>query len=108
MASLTVLTSTLGDQDLAPVAVEDIGDTFVNDGRIILYFKNTNAGDRTISIFTGGTINGLAIADVTLTISQDEEKIIGPFPMRVFNNGSGLVQLAYTADTGLTVRAIRV
>lgn len=108
MATLTILTSTLGDQDLTAAAASASGDQFLNDGRVVLYFKNTNASDRTITIVTAGTVNGLAIADVTLTISQDEEKIIGPFPPRVFNDGNGYVQLTYSAHTNLTVRPIRV
>jgi hypothetical protein len=108
MATLAVLTPNLGDQDLSPVAVAAGGDQFLNDGRTILYFKNTNASDRTITIVTSGTVGGLAIADVTLVISQNEEKAIGPFEPRYFNDANGYVQLTYSADAGLTVRPIRV
>lgn len=108
MATLTVLVPALSDQDLAPESCAGGGDQFLNDGRTILYFKNTNASDRTITIVTSGTVIGLAIADVTLTISQNEEKAIGPLDPRYFNDGNGYVQLTYDAVTNLTVKAIRV
>ena len=112
MATLTILTSSLADQDLAPASCAGGGDQVLNDGNIILYFKNTNASDRTITMASGGTVKtsggSLAIADVTLTVSQNEEKIIGPFDPSVFNDSNGYLQLTYDAVTNLTVKPIRV
>jgi hypothetical protein len=109
MATLSVLTPTsTGDNDLGDAAVAAGGDQFLNDGSTILIFKNSNASDRTITIATGGTVNGLTVQDPTLVISQNETKVIGPFPTYPFNDSSGYVQLTYSADAGLTVRPIRV
>lgn len=112
MATLTAVQADLGDNDLGAVAVAAGGDQFLNTGREILYFKNTNASDRTITVATSATLpalgGALAIADVTLVISQNEEKIIGPFESRYFNDANGYVQLTYSADTGVTVAVIRV
>lgn len=112
MATLSVLTSSLADQDLGDVAVAAGGDQVLNDGRIILIFKNSNASDRTITMVTSGTVKtaggSIAIADVTLVISQNETKVIGPFSPDPFNDSSGYLQLTYSADAGLTVRPIRV
>lgn len=109
MATLTVLTaSPSSGQALGAAAVAAGGDQFLNDGDIILYFKNTNASSRTVTVATGGTIGGLAIADVTVALAQNEEKVVGPFDPRIFNDSSGYVQLTYTAATDVTVAAIRV
>lgn len=109
MATLTIVTPVpASGSALAPAAVAAGGDQFLNDGDIVLYFKNTNASSRTVTIATGGTIGGIAIADVTVALAQNEEKLVGPFDPRIFNDSNGYVQLTYTADTGVTVAAIRV
>ena len=110
MALLTTLTSsTTSAQSLAPVTPESGGDAFVNDGRILLYIKNTNASTRTVTIVSAGVILGaLSIGDVVFTVAQNEEKIVGPFPPRYFNNDSGLVSIGYSGVTDLKVRTVRM
>lgn len=112
MATLTILTPTLSDQDLGLTATAEAGDQVLNDGNIILIFQNLNASDRTITMATGGTVKtssgSLAIADVTLTISQNEIKAIGPFDPNAFNDSSGYLQLTYDAHEDLNVRPVRV
>jgi len=115
MATLTVYTpvaTTIGagaPAVLAPANCAVGGDQFLNDGRTILYFKNTNVTTRTVTIATAGTIGGLAIADVTVAVAQDETRIVGPFDPRIYNDASGYVQLTYTAvATLLTVAPIRM
>lgn len=84
------------------------GDQFLNDGRTILYFKNTNATTRTITIATAGVVAGLPIDDVAFTVAQNEVRIIGPFSPRYFNDANGYIQLTYSdVVTLLTVAAIR-
>ncbi len=115
MATLTIFTPTAttvgagaGDV-LTPANAAAGGDQFLNDGRTVLYFKNTNATTRTITIATAGTIGGLAIADVTVAVAENEVRLVGPFEPRIYNDASGYVQLTYTAvATLLTVAAIRV
>ena len=115
MATLTIVTpvaTTAGAGAPAVLTPESCavgGDQFLNDGRIILYFKNTNAAARTITIVSSGTIGGLAIADVAVAVAQDEVRIVGPFDPRIYNDASGYVQLTYTAvATLLTVAPIRM
>lgn len=110
MATLTLKTPTaIAFTDLAPENCAVGGDQVLNDGKTILYFKNTNAATRTVTLATGGTIGGLAIADVAVTVAQNEERIIGPFDPRLFNDANGYIQLTYSAvATLLTVAAIRL
>ena len=115
MATLTIITpaaTTVYSGVPAVFAPADAavgGDQFLNDGRIVLYLRNTNATTRTVTIATAGTIGGLAIADVTVAVAQDEVRLVGPFDPRIYNDTSGYVQLTYTAvATLLSVAAIRM
>lgn len=109
MATLTILTpvSTAGTL-LGAAACAAGGDQMLNDGRTILYFKNTDVGTVTITAVTSSTVAGLAIADVAFTLIQNAERVIGPFEPRYWNDASGYVLLTYSAVTALTVAAIRV
>lgn len=110
MATLTVKNPTVSAAvDLGPVSAESGGDKFLNDGRVIVYVKNTNASSRTVTVVTAGVLMGsIAIADVAFAVAQNEEKVIGPFPPRYFNDSGGFVNLTYSAVTGLTVAAIKL
>lgn len=109
MATLTVLSPThLAGSNLGAVAAAGAGDQFLNDGRTILYVKNVNAASRTVTIVTSPTIAGLAIADVAVVVAENEEKLIGPFDPRYFNDGNGFVQVTYSSEVGVTVRPIQV
>lgn len=94
---------------LDAVAAASGGDKFLNDGRIVIYVKSTNATTHTITITTPASLLGsIAIADVTFTVAQNEEKIIGPFPPRYFNDGQGYCNLTYSGVTNLTVSAVKM
>lgn len=110
MATLTVKQPTAAVAvALGAAAAEAGGDKFLNDGRVILYVKNTNASTYTITVVTAGVVLGsIAIADVTFTVAQSEEKIVGPFPPRYFNDGGGFVNLSYSGVTNLTVAAVKL
>lgn len=109
MATLTVLApNALAAIALAPAACAAGGDQVLNDGRTLLYFKNTDAGTVTVTIVTGGTVSGIALADVTFTLAQNAEKLIGPFDRLLWNDANGYVQITYSAVTGMTVAAIKI
>ena len=81
------------------------GDAFLNDGRTLLKFVNTNSSTRTLTITAKQTtanvqgFNPLTVANVTVTIPGSGTNggvcTVGPFAQFEFNDGSGLVQLAY-------------
>ncbi len=110
MATLTLKTpSQIVLTNLAPENCAVGGDQFLNDGKTILYLKNTNAVTRTVTIATSGSIGGLAIADVAIAVVQNAEVIVGPFDPRLFNDANGYIQLTYSAvATLLTVSAIQL
>lgn len=108
MATLTRNQPALTAAVLGATAAANAGDQFLNDGRQLLYVKNVNAATRTITIATGATILGLAIGDVSFTVVQNAEKIVGPFDPRWFNDSSGYVQVTYSSETDVTVAVISV
>lgn len=109
MATLTITSPSVNSAVSLGAVAAGTSDQFLNDGRILLYVKNTNASSRTITVVTGGVVAGsIAIADVTFSVAQNEEKVIGPFPPRYFNNGNGYVVVSYSATAGVTVAAIKL
>lgn len=104
MATLTVATVSRAGVDLGAAAAAAGGDEFVNTGKEILYIKDTAGGGLTLTIATPGTSDGLAVAERTVVIANNEEKLIGPFqPTGLYNDGDGRVQLTYSDVTGVTV-----
>lgn len=82
---------------------------FLNDGRVLLHFKKTGAGDCTVTIPTQNSVDGLAIADRTVTIpATTGDKFIGPFPQSIYNDSDGKVNFTLSEVTDLTVAVVRI
>lgn len=110
MATLTVqeisrtgITPTYTGADVA-------GDEFLNDGRLtFVQFKNTNDATRTVTFVTQQTVDGLAVADRAVTIpATSGDKMVGPFPILVYNDTDQLVQMTYNAVTNLSVAVFKL
>jgi hypothetical protein len=110
MALLTVhQLSMTGDSKAYVAADAGLTDTFPNDGRTFLHFKNTNAAART------ATVNSIRPCDqgvdhnVPISIAATTgDEMAGPFDPGRFNDSSGLCSVSYDAVAGLTVAAIRL
>lgn len=98
--------------DAAMTAAVAGGHSFVNDGNTILAFLNTNAAARTITIQTPGTVDGLAIADLTVTLAIGSvtpvRVLTSRFPRSVYNQSDGTVLIDYSATANVSVAAIQV
>lgn len=85
------------------------GHEFNNDGETkIVHVKNGGVGTLTITIPTPGTVDGLAIADRTVTVGAGVEMFIGPFKNSRYGNngasaGSGLVDVYLDLDVDASV-----
>lgn len=109
MATLTVITPVATAlTNLAPAAAAAAGDQFLNDGSTIVYVKNVNAATRTVTFVTSGTLVGIAVSDVAVSVVQNAEIVVGPFPVYPFNDSSGYVQITYSSEVGVTVAVVRV
>jgi hypothetical protein len=117
MANLTVQTTPFTGLNYTSVSADVAGDSFANDGRTFLLFKNANAASRTLTIAANDTtkpgFGTIATPDTTVTIPGSGTNgglcIVGPFPTERFNNPTtGKVDLAYSAVTDLTVSAVKL
>jgi len=110
MAALTVQNMT-PSASLTPTfaAAAELGDYFVNNGKIFLYFKNANAGaSRVITIHSQVLCSHGVEHDITVTVPLSSEEMAGPFSTDRFNDVSGRVQLTYADHEDLTIAAISI
>ncbi len=74
-----------------------------NDGRTLLHVKKSGAGSCSMIIKTPGQVQGLDIADLTITVpATTGDVMIGPFPPSLFNDGNGDMRFNFSEVTGLT------
>lgn len=84
------------------------GDTFLNNGDTFIHVKNAQAAATvTVTIVTQASVDGLAVADKTVTIAATEDAIIGPFPTSVYNTAAGMVTLTYNTVTTVTIAVLQ-
>ena len=108
MAALT--TQSLSRAGLAPtpVAANAGGDTMATGDQMFLQVKTAGTGT-TVTIATPGTVQGLAVADVSVTLAATAEKWIGPITTALFADPAGTpvnsAAITYTSVTTVTVGA---
>lgn len=84
-------------------------DTVVPDERVFLWYKNTNAAVRNISIVVPGSVFGQARPDVPVVIAATTgEELIGPMVADLADPTTGLITATIDATAGVTVAAVRV
>lgn len=109
MATLSVQTIALAGITPSFAAVAAGGDEFPNDGSTYVEIVNSSGANAyTVTFTTAATIEGVAIADPTVTVGVSARKKIGPFHQAVFNNSSGRVAVAYTGSAPATDLTIGV
>jgi hypothetical protein len=62
-----------------------------NDGKIILEVNNSGGVSYTFTVQTPGTVDGLAVTDLVLTVAAGATRLLGPFPPAVYNQADGTV-----------------
>jgi hypothetical protein len=77
-----------------------------NAGNEFIHVKTTTNAV-VVTIQTPGTVDGLAIADRTVSIGTSSERMIGPFPPSYYNQADGAVYIDFDVVTGATIAAIR-
>jgi hypothetical protein len=64
---------------------------------VVLFVRNPHATlDRDITFITGLTVEGFAVADMTVTIPAVSDRWFGPFTPGTFNQVDGTVQIDVT------------
>lgn len=108
MAVLEVQQSTFEGIEPIFVAVDEEGDTFVNDGRTFLYFKNADTTNpRTVTITRVDCNQGFE-HPVEVVIDEEEDRVVGKFLTRMFNTSNDSVVLEYDDHTDLTVAVVSI
>lgn len=83
------------------------GDTVPVSARGLLLVKNGDASAKTVTVVVPGTKFSQALPDVPVVVAAGATAAIGPFPADL-DNGSGLVNITYSAVTSVTVAAVQL
>jgi hypothetical protein len=107
MAALT--TQVVSASGIAPTYTQvAAADTFSPGDHVFLHIKNGGGSPTTATITTPGTVDGLAIADLPVTVPAAGERMIGPLPARTFAKSDGQADLVCSPTTTVTVAVLRV
>lgn len=84
-------------------------DTFVPDDRTFLYVINGGGSPDVVGVATPGTAaGGLAIGDVSVSVTNAQTRVIGPFPAQHFADPTtGLATMTNSFTTSVTVAVLR-
>jgi hypothetical protein len=98
-----------GITDPETASDETDGHFFFNDGRTILFAKDTTNAT-VVTIYTPRTVDGLAVddRDVTLDIHATTGKFIGPFPPSIYNYSDGTVRFIVDVEANCAIAAFRL
>lgn len=111
-AALTLLTADRDGVSVADAALTDAvadGHSFVNDGRTVLLLQNTNGSARTVTVQTSVTVDGLAVADLAITVPATTGRLLTAyFPKQFYDQSDGTVYVDYSATAGLKVAAVKI
>lgn len=108
MALLTPQQIGITGPAITPVAA-GASDTVKPSDRLFLFYQNTNAATRDITVIVPGTNHGQPLADVVVTIAATNGmEFIGPITRDLADPATGLVTVTTSAQTGLTVAAVRI
>lgn len=96
--------------DPAYEAANGDGEKVVNDGKTFVHVINGGGSPITVTVQHPGTVDGLAVADLTVTVTNAEDQMIGPFPGRFNQVGTdvGQIYVDFSGVTTVTVAAIRL
>ncbi|MFE0270813.1 hypothetical protein ACFWZY_01535 [Streptomyces sp. NPDC058992] len=88
------------------VAAAALGDTAPVGPNRFLYVVNGDASSKTVTVATPGTVAGLAIPDVALTVPAGESMLL---PLTtLFRGASGRASITYSAVTSVSVAVLEL
>lgn len=100
----------VGQAGAAPVftACNAGGDTIPFDDRTLLYFKNTNAAARNVTITPQRKVAGATVAPVVITVPLTTgERVAAGYDPSIFCDAQGRLVLTYDAAANLSVAVLR-
>ncbi len=108
MATIPVTSVTIAGVTDVKQAVAAGGDVVPNNGDMWVEIINGDASPTTVTAATPATIQGVAIADPTLTVAAGARRKWGPFDPGIFNNSSGQVAFTYSNSTSIEIGAYTI
>jgi len=112
MADVDINTQNIAPTGIAPTRSSGLNtaDTHrvVNDGRVMLWVKNTDASDHTVMIESTLSRGGLALADQAITVTAGAEVFAGPFPPGIYNDSADKLSITFDDATGMELGAFRM
>ena len=93
-----------GDQVTGAAANVD-GHSVTWRDTLFFYVNNGSGSAVTVTVDTPGTVDGLAITDLTLSVPAGEDRIFGPFPADYYRQSDGSVHVDFSAVTSVTFSA---
>ena len=92
-------------------AILTLTDTFTvrNTGRMIMHFLKGAAVICNVLIDTPAKVGGIDVANITVAVPANTgNKVIGPFPPSIFNDGNGDLKFTMDDIDGVTVAALEI
>jgi len=109
--ALETLTAQTSDRTGAQIALQAVttvgGFQFPNDGRTFLVVNN-DAGALVLNFTIVTTVDSEAVSTKDVTVTASEEWVIGPFPVAWYNDSSGNVVTAVSADLAAGVAVVKL
>lgn len=106
-----IATQTVTSAGLTPSlqACSSGGDTWSPGATTMLYIKNGDSVQHTVTVVTTATVYGQPISNVAIPIPAGGEVMAGPFdPGMVANATTTLATVTYDVVTSMTIAAIKV
>ena len=79
----------------------------ISNGRTFVHVRNGGASSDTVTVVTPGTVSGLAIADLTVSVANGTEKFIGPLDPQVFAT-AGIATITHSYTTSVTCAVVTI
>lgn len=93
--------------DLAGVTPDATGDVWANTGKEFVVIKNGSGSPINVTLKFQVTVDGVAPTDPVVAIAAGAQKLIGPFPVGIYNDASGLAKVTCSAVTSVTLNVMK-
>lgn len=110
-SDLTVTEITRSGVDPSLSAANVDGHAVENNGRMFIDVNNGGGAPITVTVQTPRTVDGLAVAELQVSVTNGVRRLIGPFPKATFDQpgaDAGKVYVDFSAVTSVTVGAFKV
>ena len=77
-----------------------------NNGNVQIMVKN-GATATIVTVESPSTVDGLAVADRTVTVAANTDAVLGPYPPSVYNDSDGNLNISFDDVAHVSIVAIR-